>query len=560
MKYSEKLKRTLPIILLPIVSYGLLGPLEIFSGNQKDFSFQYSDFFWYFLIISIVSCLAVSALIALLPEKVRGPVSALILGVGMASYIQNMFMNIKLSEADGSPMRWEELGNFPVINSIIWLAIFVGVFCIYFFLKKYWNMISVGISGFLSAIQLVAVISLVISLASSGNKNAPLQMSGEDQLKVAPDSNIVVFVLDTVGNTALEETLELYPDAIDGLKDFTFYNNTDCHYYCTFPSMTHMMTGQEFDFEMQSQDWLDEAWASERATNFWGELDDEGYSCYLYSPDIGYVYGEASNLNGKFDNIKQMETDVNNKKLLYLLGKMSAYKYAPYILKPYLEVLTVDFGTVVGYVDGVAVVDGNGEYYQELTENGLSIDNEMENALIIQHLFGAHKPYTIDENANIVEEEATREQTIKGLLVIVDEYIRQLQELGLYDEATIIVTADHGAWYDGDTQPIFFIKRSNETHDEVRVNTAPISLDDFQATILEILGRDYSAYGTSISDWDEGSTRERTVYMRQVDDNYPDVEGSSFNVYYKYSYLTNKEELNKKVSEGPEEILPATPW
>ena len=48
--------------------------------------------------------------------------------------------------------------------------------------------------------------------------------------------------------------------------------------------------------------------------------------------------------------------------------------------------------------------------------------------------------------------------------------------------------------------------------------------------------------------------------MRQNDDNYPAVEGSSFNVYYAYNYSTNKEELEKTVDDGPDDIIPATPW
>ena len=48
--------------------------------------------------------------------------------------------------------------------------------------------------------------------------------------------------------------------------------------------------------------------------------------------------------------------------------------------------------------------------------------------------------------------------------------------------------------------------------------------------------------------------------MRITYENYPDVAGSSFNVYYGYGYMTDKNELNEKVSEGPEEILPATTW
>lgn len=558
MKYLTKLKKVLLIVLLPVVSYGILGPLEIFFGNQKDFAFRYTDFVWSFIGISIVVWLLVSVLLALLPKKVMDVVSALILGFGIASYIQNMFMNIKLSEVDGSPMRWEELGIYPIVNIFMWLVILAAVFSVYFWMNKFWNMFSMATPGFLSAIQLIAAVSLLIT-ASPADNGMELQMSGEKQFAVAPNENIVVFVLDTLGNTNLERMLEVYPGAIDGLKDFTFYDNADCHYYCTFPSMTHFLTGEDFDFEMQSQDWMRQAWESERSKSFWGKLKESGYSCRLFSTDVGYVYGDMTNLETSFDNIKPIETTIKQRQLLSLFAKMSVYRYLPYILKPKFEVLTKEFNEVMEYVDGIEIVVDNGIFYQKLKEHGLSIDKSAQNALIVQHLTGIHQPYTLDENADIVEE-ASLEETVRGLMVILDEYLQQLSDLGLYDNATIIITADHGAWFGGDTQPVFFVKRSNETHEGMQVNKAPISLDDFQATILDIIGKDYSHHGTSIYDWTEGSTRERTVYMRMENDDYPAVEGSSFNVYYQYSYSTDKEELNQKVEEGPEAVLPATPW
>ena len=558
MNFFIKFKRFLPITLLPVVSYGLLGPLEIYAGNQKDFAFYYTDFIGWFIGISAIVWVLMSVILAVLPGKMGELFGALLFALGGASYIQNMFMNIKLSEVDGGPMQWEELGGFPIINAVIWVGFIIAVLCIYWLVPKYWKVISMAGAGFLSAIQLVAVVSLIITMPPE-EKDISLNVSGEQQYMVAPDDNIIVFVLDTLGDVRLEEMLKIYPDALDGLEDFTFYNNADCHYYCTFPSMTHFLTGEDFDFTMNSWDWLAQAWRSERANSFWDELHSEGYSCNLFSSEIGYVYGDISNLSGMFDNVKPIETTIDTKKLIGLLAKMSANRYAHYLLKHGLDVLTNEFEDVVGYRDEKEIVVDNGLFYKALLENGLTIDNSMEKGFIIEHLVGLHTPYTLDANANIVNE-ATAVEVAKGLTVVVNEYIQQLKRLGVYDQATIIITADHGAWHGGDTQPVFFIKRSGDTHEHVQINEAPISLDDFQATILDILGKDYSEYGSSIYDWTAGDIRERTVYMRVNDEKYPAVEGSSFNVYYQYNYRTDREELNRKVEAGPENILPATPW
>ena len=221
--------------------------------------------------------------------------------------------------------------------------------------------------------------------------------------------------------------------------------------------------------------------------------------------------------------------------------------------------LSKEFDSVVEYAEGDSCTDDNGEFYQLLLNNPLEISNDMKNAVIIQHIFGTHQPYTLNQNAEIVEE-AERIDTIKGLSVILNEYMQQLKDIGMYDDATIIITADHGAWYGGDTQPIFFIKQSGETHEALAVNEAPISLDDMQATILSLAGEDYSAYGTSIFDWNADDARERTVYMRGNDEQYPEVQGSSFNVYYQYTYVGKRNNLNERVEQGPDDIVPATPW
>jgi len=541
-----------------MISFLILGPSEIFFGNQSNFEFEYIDFIIHFVILSLIIGVAISSLISLFPEKINMTLNRIILALGICSYIQDMFMNIKLSEVDGSPMNWDSLGNFPFINLFIWIAIFAAVIVLTFIFKKHIKKILVYTSGVLCVMQLVAVVSLIVT-PSENHKSSGLQISGDEQFEVSED-NIIMFILDTFGNTQFENTLKEYPECVNIFRDFTFYNNADCHYYCTFPSLTHMLTGNSFDFNTEdSVKWMNDSWSSEKAINFYNALKSKDYICNIYTSDIEYVYGSLNNLNSKFDNIKEgNDKEINHKTLILRLGKMSVYKYVPYVLKPYFEVINNQFNGIVSYKNFNMPITDNGEFYKTLKEKRLNISNSKK-SFIIQHLLGTHTPYNIDENCNIVEE-SNINQVVKGLTVILNEYFEQLKELNVYDNSTIIVIADHGSWVGKDPQPIFFIKNKNERRDNMITNNAPISLDDMQATILSLLGNDYSDYGKSIFDWQENTERERTVYMRGNEDNYPKVKGSSYNVYYKYSYLKDKQELNDKISNAPDEILSATPW
>lgn len=560
MGYKERLKRTGIVCLLPVISYGILGPLEIYCGNKKDFAFGFTDFIGMFLGVSIAIWALFSLLAALFGEKINEKICTGILCFGVASYIQNMFMNIKLSEVNGGPMDWNSVKNFTYLNSVIWIIMIGLIVVLSVFLKKKWPVILVAVAAFLSAIQMVAVFSLVFSAQVKPDDSDNLRMSGEGQFDVASEHNIIVFVLDTFGNTQLENTLKTHPDLLDGLADFTYYNNADCHYYTTFPSMTHMLTGNEVDFSMNGHEWVNSAWQSDKATDFYDILKKNNYVCNLYSGAGSVsIYGDMNNLYGKFKNVQPTESILDQGQLLKLMGKMSVYKYFPYVAKPYFEVLTHEFRDIVTLKEVEVAIHDNGRFYKDLTEKKLTVNPEYKNALIIQHLFGTHLPYTINEEAEIVED-ATIDETVQGLVTICNEYLLQLKELGVYDEAAIIITADHGSWYGNDPQPVLFVKRGGETHDQMEINTAPVSADDFQATIVALLGEDYSKFGTSVFDWSAGETRDRTVYMIVNNKDYPAVSGLLFNRYLEYNYSTDKNELIEKMNIGPDREFEPRPW
>ena len=215
MNYKQRFKHALLPVLLPVISYGILGPLEIYFGNASEFRFGLGDFVLPLLGAAVLAWLLGSAVLALVPGRAFRPASALVLGFGVASYAQNMFFNTKLSEADGSAMRWDTLGTYPAVNAAVWLVILAAAVALSLLLKKQWNTLCMAIPAFLCAIQLVAVVSLAFTPHPSVSSEK--QVSGENQFKVASQQNIIVFVLDTVSNEHLEPAEWLYPDLLEGL-------------------------------------------------------------------------------------------------------------------------------------------------------------------------------------------------------------------------------------------------------------------------------------------------------------------------------------------------------
>lgn len=86
-------------------------------------------------------------------------------------------------------------------------------------------------------------------------------------------------------------------------------------------------------------------------------------------------------------------------------------------------------------------------FHEMIEESGLSLDEsgDCSGAFRFYHLKGAHSLFTMNdefrETAAIAGNQISQS---RGALKIVYEYIQNMKKLGVYDNATIIITADHG--------------------------------------------------------------------------------------------------------------------
>ncbi len=538
---ERKVVEAMSFCLLPVLLYGIIGPLEIYVGNPHEFEFILKDFFPVFLIISVAFWLIASVVLIFLPYKLSSILKKFIFAFSIMSYLQNMFLNRKLMNKDGSPMDWTEEGMryITTVNLIIWIVIVAVCFLIPFILKNIYKKIYFGITSFLSAIQIVAIISLLIQAGSIKYDECQILFSGENQFRMAQEENIIVLVLDSYHNIQFEATMAQYPDIAVALKDFTYYNNADAHYYSTYPSLAHMLTGKEFDYSISEEEWIEDCWQQPSCEALYDAFHNEGYVCDLYYNDllrnIGVNNIENEGLMSKIDNIIETKPRIRLGLLVSIMEKMTIYKYMPYIMKPYFEVKSHIVQDIAVY-DNMECPTPNFLFYEKLLNEGLSIDETIDRKFSFNYIYGLHKPWDTDSNGHKTEEYVTSDETSAGLCVILMEYIEQLKEVGAYDNATIIITADHGL---GITmpQPLFLIKLPHSSQDELKVTSAPISHDDFLPTLLDLLGQDYSAYGTTIYDWEEGDCRTRSLWI-------PGGGG-----YLIYTYDTDRRELINQTEE-----------
>ncbi|MBR6786601.1 MAG: peptidoglycan-binding protein [Clostridia bacterium] len=335
-------------------------------------------------------------------------------------------------------------------------------------------------------------------------------LDGEKLFSLSESGNVVVFVIDYFANNYMKSLLRAYPNIMDEFKDFTFYTNCDPRYIGTYPSITHMLTGAEFDPSLMVAEWFQQAWSSDKANYLYDTIHSLGYEFryYYYSAISNGMKAEAV---GKVDNL--IDLTVEGAK-----SPEPIYSYA--------------------------------NFMEQLQKRGLTKDQTDKKYIQMIHLRGAHAPYTVDANGN-EKEDASRDENIAGYLKMIKTYMEEMKRLGLYDDATIIVTADHGD-KDANMQVVYFIKEAGETHEEMAENAAPISHDDFPGTLLHVIGGDYSQYGTSIYDWSEDDKRERTCSVVGRDANvyplgssYSDKGIGSHNLWKTYTYTGDGDDLVK---------------
>lgn len=548
---KEKMFKTLLFLAFPMITFAVLSPLEIYVGNADEFLFGTGDFIWIFLGIGILALVVLTVVISLLPDVLRKMAYVLCFAFSFMSYIQNMFLNKTLMRTDGSKVEWDKLKGYTIGTLAIWLIIILLVCIVPKFLKN-WEKVYAGVSVFISAIELVAAISILLTNRYSLAGEGRFALDGSGQFKVATDENVIVIILDRYANGVFDNAIEDNASFTDVFSDFTYYNNANSTYNYTFPSMAYMMTGVKPDCTETTMAYKERAWLTGEADELHDDLNHLGYVYRLYTESGRHVYYDASYLDGRIDNITEIPSDayhVDRKALTFLFTKMTLFKYMPYIVKPYLELQNFQFDGIVTYTGIANSVEGNDGFNARLISDGLSVDEDMDKAVTITLLSGIHTPYTIGANGEEVEDNTDKRYECQlGINVMLQNYFDDLKELGVYDNATIIVTADHGLYIDdNDPQPIYLIKRSGEEHTEMQYNTSPISTEDFRATIYEIVSGvgPENKYGTSIFYWNETDTRERSCQ-------YPD---NGFDVY---TYTTDGSELRELIREGSYTRIEAT--
>lgn len=208
--------------------------------------------------------------------------------------------------------------------------------------------------------------------------------------------------------------------------------------------------------------------------------------------------------------------------------RTSLYKTMPFFLKKQYEYYTSDIKEMY-YNENVWSIDNDLLFYQNLMKNGLQVCDEHKSAFRFYHMRGPHAPFYLTEDLKYepTGRMSSRNAQGAGSLKIVYEYLEQLKALGKYEDATIMITADHGVGKIVDTdktsgqpdqtsRPLLLVKLPGEQHNAMQTSEAPVTQAELMPTVLDAFGIAHAAYGRTFTEVPVGEQRQRI----HIDDYY----------------------------------------
>lgn len=521
-------------------TYVVFAPYETFLGNASEFRF---DFSWLWGIVALKGLLIfsfVALMLMFLKGRLKIVATALVFGVTIAGYVQAMLFNGMMHNLDGTETGWS--GSSVTVNLIIWIAIAVLPAVICLIIKKHWRKICSAGSALIAGMQVVAMVSLILT---SAQPNVGSLMSYAGIYEVSAKNNVIIFVLDKFDQTYVDKMLTAFPNSLDGLKGFTYYPNATGSYCFTHVAVPYLLTGDRIpEYDPTDEQVISQIDNSE----YFKYITEHTGSLCIYTDEFNIRSNDA---RSKIDNCVSTNYIVDEAGILEASRKASLYRLLPFKYKQNYVYDSSNFNSALTSMatdDYYSLDDYDSEAAMDkaILKDGLSENKQYgDNSFRFIHVKGAHGSYKLNENAEYLEtpisaEDGGLEKTAAGSMKLVSDYLKALNDLGLYKDATVIITADHGNAHviesDDDTarnvNPIMFFKPAGAGYDQpLKTSNAPVSHDDIFPTVIRALGGDYTKFGRCLDEIGENENRTRYFYWV-----FRDLDEPNIRTYYHKEY------------------------
>lgn len=516
--FKKNIELVVAVSLLVSMTFFFFGPMEIFLSEPAEFWFSISDIIG-LIVLSTAACFlivfVILLLVSFLGENVFYVIASVLAAVGLGLYIQGNWTFVGYGSMDGTPIDWSSYSAWAVIDTVIWIVILAAViilFCMKRKLIKIYSGIMFGIVG----IELITLGILAVSSIGAEKKIDYSLTGGDEFMLSANNPNILVIIADGYDGSAFLPVLEEEPELGAYFDGFTFYEDTVGTSYFSEESGITLLTGNQFETGLSFQENVAGAY---RNSSLYDILENENYSTYLY---LNMVKMVSSDIGEQIENYSSSRSQLKDYSSVFrMIYKMVAFRYMPHILKKQFWYSSAMFHELKE--DSKSCVYMNYDMYDILQDQGISASYTDGGVYQLFWIQGPHTPVNTDRYCHKLDSitdtgadgyytEGQFEQTI-GVTRLFTEIITKLKEAGIYDNTTVIFTADHG--WSMRPNPLLLIKPA-DAHGDLVVSDTPVSMIEDYIPTLEYYITGSKEYGNTIYDYSEGQERERPLYVYDI--------------------------------------------
>lgn len=529
--FKERLFLTVLLAVGAPTMLFVTGALDIYANNVAELEFVLGDFIVWNIIFSICTSAVIVAILLPMKRRLFDYTFAVLFWLSFALFLQGNYLNFSLSSLSSDGTSGITAIQIAV-NTVIWLLLGAGIiisvrlFMSYRrgLIKSVATVVLVTIIG----LQLVSTASLVLTtdifLSHSSRVKANDErscgrtvLSYENLGSVGKSNNIVYFIIDRFDYSFYLEALNTCPEIFEGLDGFTCYEDGLALYPRTYPSIPYLITGVEQDFTVSRKRYFSYAYEN---SEFLDALYENGYSINIYS-DIFYSYETAEDMDFVSNRTAEgSEYKIKDSSGLGMkLALVSMYRYLPYLAKGLITVSTSDFSSHVLYDSQFPRYTTDMKELWQTLNNGEIKFGTSDKSYSFIHFSGTHTPYLYTENFNTALMPVSTLSALKQSFKIIDRYLSEMKRLGVYDNATIVITGDHadiGSDHEPPlnphTIPIFF-KASGDS-EGFETSEAQVAQENIIPAVLKSEGIKLSGLPLALGDISEGDEIARRYYFQ----------------------------------------------
>lgn len=522
---AEKLAPSLLLAIAIPFTLFFFGPFEVYANNIGELGFAFGDFGWLSFAAALLCGTILFFVLWNLSGRAFDITYAVLFGIAVMFYLQHNFLGFGVNAVAGDGVGKSTNTPFEVIlDSVIWLVVIAGAVLAMIYIRRHRDtMRLISIVALVVVVGIQVMIFLLFSLttevfiplnergesdgASAGEASSmPGILTNAGITEVGEDGNVIWIVVDRFDLDYHNLILQSDPDFYDNLDGFTLYDNHITKYARTYPAVAYMLTGVENDYSTSRVKYFEKAYGE---GTFLKELAENGYNVKLYTDDY-YAYDDGDVFADYTENVwTSVDYVVTDRLALWGdMLRLSLLRYLPIAAKGAVGMISSDdFNKHIVYdAENPLYVPDMKDAYEWLTAEAMSM-TEGKNFTFL-HIDGCHTPNKYFEDFSEVTEYNDKWDTKLSMRVsfmFVNYFIDELKRLGLYEDATIIITGDHAAAHSdtedlsGERVTTLLVKKKGESTGDLKVNHAPVEQSQLRATVFESEGIvPVNDYGTSI--------------------------------------------------------------